>query len=204
MYHSQYISASRGRSRYINYARSVFQGSTARVHGQVIEMLSRDFGCDVRIDSPISAIVVLPQNELDPEIEMVLRVPDDIPMVTCSTSFPVERFSSRRISPAKLAKMVSELNCEGATRCEAGHFEAGPDAKSIEFVAWKHLTNDLRLYSLDRMVTAVARAHHRINEIFQRDMKATRPILEERALLAPAEAYAAVGAQGSSFARRAG
>ena len=43
MYHSQYLSKGLGRNRFINYARSIFNGSTERVFGQLSVMTFSQF-----------------------------------------------------------------------------------------------------------------------------------------------------------------
>lgn len=146
MYHSQYISGNRGRNRYINYARSIFQGSTERAFGQIATMLRDDFRYDVEITGPGVAKVVPPHLDL----EIVLRVPEEIPMITCYA--PLLTIEGSR---TKALELSASLN---AHQIENGHFELSADGSSLSFVSWKHLTNDLRLYSLDHMITAVGRA----------------------------------------------
>lgn len=151
MYHSQYISGSRGRNRYINYARSVFQGSTERVFGQISGMLRSDFGYDVQVMGTNVAKVTPPKAPYD----IVLRIPDEVPMLTCFAPLHANEGSLRGA-----LELTSRLNA----RAEAGHFELSADGTTLSFVAWKHLTNDLRLYSLDHMVKAVNRAEEALQE----------------------------------------
>jgi hypothetical protein len=177
-YHSQYIAAGRGRNRYINYARSVFQGSTDRVFGQISEMLKADFRCIVNTTAPNTAKVTLPaeQNSSHNGTEIILRVPDEIPMITCFAPLHLRdrrmdghesahengddagRATRDLISTRQILKIVSQLNIELRARVEPGHFEVSHDGSFVSFVTWKHLTNDLRLYSLDYMITSIARA----------------------------------------------
>lgn len=145
MYHSQYVSGSRGRNRYINYARNIFQGSTERAFGQVAAMLRDDFQYDVQITGAGVARVLPP----DSDLEIILRVPEEIPMITCYA--PLHSVTGPQ---RKALDLSARLNA----KVEGGHFEVSVDNSTISYVSWKHLTNDLRLYSLDHMITAISRA----------------------------------------------
>gem|GEM_PF-3558008 len=51
LYHSQFISVGSGRNRYIRNARSIFQGSTNRVFGQLQTLLKTDYTAQTHDDS---------------------------------------------------------------------------------------------------------------------------------------------------------
>jgi hypothetical protein len=171
MYHSQYFSSTRGRNRYINYARNIFQGSPDRVFGQVLGMLKDDYSYEIEMTDGQAARVTPPSQS----IEMVVRLPIEVPMLTCFA--PMHTASSslgeynakarqRRRPQVRVMDLISKLN----HAVDTGHFEVGPDGTLISFIAWKHLTNDLRYYSLDQMVAAVHAAQrlleHEIESLF--------------------------------------
>jgi hypothetical protein len=145
MYYSQYLSKSIGRNRYINYARSIFQGSTERVFGQVAGMLKEDYKYKVNMSQNFIASITPPGSDL----EIILRIPEEIPMLTCSASLHMAAWD-----PEKSFELVARLN----PTMTMGHFEVNADGSLISFVAWKHLTNDLRYYSLDQMIASVHEA----------------------------------------------
>ena len=145
MYYSQYLSKSIGRNRYINYARSIFQGSTDRVFGQVTAMLKDDHKYGVSLSRHFSATIT-PNT---PGMEIHMRIPEEIPMLTVSAAL-----HSCAWEPERSFELVARLNAKIAL----GHFEVNADGSLISFVAWKHLTNDLRYYSLDQMISSVHEA----------------------------------------------
>jgi hypothetical protein len=157
MYYSQYLSKSIGRNRYINYARSIFQGSSERVFGQVAGMLKDDYKYKVNISRNFIATISPPGSEL----EIVLRIPEEIPMLTCSASLHMAAWE-----PDKSFELVARLN----PTMTMGHFEVNADGSLISFVSWKHLTNDLRYYSLDQMIASVHEAE-RVLQAQLPDMK---------------------------------
>lgn len=191
MYFSQYFAPTRGRSRYVNYARSVFQGSTERVFGQVTSMLKDDYGYDVELSDPgIARITTAPKDESSPPMELVLRLPYEVPMLTCyvplhlsstALSEANQRSRHKRLPGPQLMDLVASLN--HAT--DVGHFEVGPDGHLLSFVTWKHLTNDLRFFSIDHMIGSVHAAQRLINhEIERMSSGSANPQLEDRRRLA--------------------
>lgn len=145
IYYSQYLSRSIGRNRFINYARSIFQGSTERVFGQMSNMLKEDYKYNVASTRALTA-TVMPPNGSTP---IIVRIPEEIPMITCSASLHVAAWESE-----KSFALVARLN----TMIKTGHFEVNADGSLISYVTWKHLTNDLRYYSLDQMIASVHEA----------------------------------------------
>lgn len=145
LYYNLYLSKSIGRNRFINYARSIFQGSTERVFGQVMGMLKEDYKYKVTVGRHFVATINPPESALN----IILRIPDEIPMLTVSASLYTAGWE-----PEKSFALVNRLNAA----VNVGHFEVNADGSLISFVVWKHLTNDLRYYSLDQMVTAVHEA----------------------------------------------
>ena len=177
MYYSQYLSKSIGRTRFINYARSVFQGSTERVFGQVIGMLKNDYKFKVMLGRGSVATVHPPSSDL----EIIMRIPDEIPMLTCSAALckcPWEY--------EKSFALVTRLNAT----MKSGHFELNADGTLISFVNWKHLTNDLRYYSLDQMISAV----HEAEKTITVELPALKPTLNEllKARASSLDAYRAI------------
>jgi hypothetical protein len=155
MYHSQYLSKTGGRNRYVNYARSVFQGSPERILGEASRILKDDHGFDVRANGV--AQMTLASAERDFEIQV--RVPDEIPMVVFSARLPVAPMDSR-----KAHALADRLNRD----VSVGHFEVvtTPNSRScgISFSAWKHMTNDLRLYAVDHLVATLLQAADMVRE----------------------------------------
>lgn len=174
MYYSQYLSKSIGRNRFINYARSIFQGSTERVFGQVGAMLRDDYKYKVTISKPMMASVSPPNSNLT----IVVRVPDEVPMLTCSAALHVASWA-----PDQSFELVSKLN----TLISMGHFEVNADGSLISFVSWKHLTNDIRYYSLDQMVASV----HDAERLLNAELSALNPIseAEQKANASSLDAY---------------
>jgi hypothetical protein len=176
MYHSQYFSATRGRNRYINYARNIFNGSADRVFGQVMEMLKDDYSYEVEVTDGQAARVTPPSQQ----IEMVVRLPIEVPMLTCfaplhTASSSLSEYNTQaqelRLPKVGVMKLINKLNHE----VDTGHFEVGPDGTLISFIAWKHLTNDLRYYSLDQMVAAV----HAAQRLLEREIESLFTSLED-------------------------
>jgi hypothetical protein len=142
MYFSQYVSFAPGRQRYINYARNIFQGSKDRIFGQVASTLKNEYKYEVKLVQEGIATVSTPHSAA----EFTLRIPAEVPMITCTSSVKQLALNSQ-----KNFEIASELN----KRSHSAHFESSNDGKSITCVAWKHLTNDLRFFSLDRMIQAM-------------------------------------------------
>lgn len=153
MYYSQYLSKSIGRNRFINYARSIFQGSTERVFGQVTNMLREEYKYKVNVSRPFMATISRPTSSST----IVLRVPEEIPMLTASAGLRVVSWQAE-----KSFDLVARLN----PQIRFGHFEVNADGSLISFIAWKHLTNDLRYYALDQLLASVNEAESLLeNEI---------------------------------------
>lgn len=168
MYYSQYLSKSIGRNRYINYARSVFQGSTDRVLGQVLKMMQEDYKYGVELKRG-SVATIRPKES---HLEITVRVPDEVPMLTCTAPLFLCPWE-----PSESFALVAKLNNE----VSMGHFEVNPDGTLISFVAWKHLTNDLRFYSLDKMILAMHEAERVLKSHINGVAPASPEVLKERA-----------------------
>lgn len=151
LYYSQYLLRSIGRNRFINYARSIFQGSTGRVFGQMASMMKEDYKYDVNVSRGSVATVTPPGSKT----VIILRIPDEIPMLTCSASLHMAN-----CEPEKAFDLVTRLN----PLLKSGHLEVNADGSLISFVTWKHLTNDLRYYSLDQMIASVHEAEKLLAE----------------------------------------
>ncbi len=174
MYHSQYLAAGRGRNRYINYARSIFQGSTERVFGQMQSLLKKDFGADCSLSSPgLARIYIAQLRDRDRKIEFSLRVPGEIPgevpMVTCDSPIMIHRASAGAVGMAvlpahEMMELAARLNRHPETRTLPGHFEITGAGAFLTYVTWKHLTNEIHLFSLDYIVTGIARAEEILSE----------------------------------------
>lgn len=155
MYHSQYLSKTGGRNRYVNYARSVFQGSPERILGECTRVLKEDHSFDVRTNGVCQLSLATP----DRDLEISVRVPDEIPMLVFSARLPIEPMDQRRAHA-----LADKLNRE----MDLGHFEvlAGSNSRScsIGFSAWKHMTNDLRIYAVDHLVATLLQAAELVKE----------------------------------------
>ena len=139
MYYSQYLSKGLGRNRFVNYARSIFHGNTSRVFGEVSSKLRDDYQYKVEIPQPRVARVQTAESE----IQITVRIPDEIPMISCCAT--LQSFTGQ---PEETFAFVSRLN----QQMSMGHFEVNVDGSLVSFVAWKHLTNDLRFYSVDGLI----------------------------------------------------
>ena len=174
MYHSQYLAVGSGRNRYINYARSIFQGSIERAFGQMQSMLKQDFAAVCSLTSPSRVRILIPHlSDRDRKIEFSLRVggesPGEVPMVTCESPIMIHRAragaSGMAVLPAqKMMDIAARLNCRAETRTEPGHFEVSANGAFLTYVTWKHLTNDLHLFSLDYIVSGIARTEELLRE----------------------------------------
>lgn len=163
LYYSQYLARSIGRNRYINYARSIFLGSTDRVFGQLANMLKTDYKLRVNISCASIATVSTPSSQT----EIILRIPDEIPMVTCHASLQVAAWE-----PEKSFALVAQLN----PLMRSGHFEVNADGSLISYVTWKHLTNDLRFYSLDHLIEEI----HSAEKLLQTQLPKWQPNSAEK------------------------
>jgi hypothetical protein len=150
MYYSQYLSKGLGRNRFVNYARTVFHGNTTKVFGELSNKLRDDYQYEVEIPQPRVARV----RPSSSEIQITVRIPDEIPMISCCAT--LQSFTSK---PEDTFAFVSRLN----QQVSMGHFEVNVDGSLVSFVAWKHLTNDLRLYSLDGMLQTIVEAAKLLN-----------------------------------------
>ena len=172
MYYSQYLSKSIGRNRFINYARSIFQGSCERVFGQVTSMIREDYKYKVHSSKQLIATVNPPSSQL----EIMVRIPEEIPVLTCTA--PLYKSAAE---PLETFRLVARLN----SLVPSGHFEVSADGSLISYVIWKHLTNDLRFYSLDQMIAAV----HQAERLLLTEMPARGLGKETTRESTPADAY---------------
>jgi hypothetical protein len=138
-------------SRFVSNGQVLFQGSTERVFGEISKSLKSDLGFQVRNAGNKTAIVVAPATKTDSPIEIVIRIPDEIPVFVAHA--PLMKISGK--SQIEIAALLDELNAQG----EAGHFEFNPADQVLFFAAWKHLTNDLRHFSFDHTILSVNRAY---------------------------------------------
>ncbi len=155
MYHSQYLSKTGGRNRYVNYARSVFQGSPERILGEATRILKEDHGFDVRSSGVTQTMMTTAERDL----EIQVRVPDEIPMIVFSARLPVAPMDARKANA-----LADRLNRDS----NVGHFEVVTSQNSrtcaIAFSAWKHMTNDLRLYAVDHLVATLLQAAEQVRD----------------------------------------
>jgi hypothetical protein len=147
MYQSQYLSKSGLRNRYINYARSVFQGSAERIFGEVSKTLTDDHGCKLETKRFAEALATKAGMQFD------LRIPEETPMLILASELKTPTKDFR-----KLVMIANRLN----EQFTMGHFEVSTDPRAgeptLSFVQWKHLTNDLRLYAIDYAMQNLAEA----------------------------------------------
>jgi hypothetical protein len=144
-YRRKYSVQRRVGNRYINFARHVFRGSAERVFAQITDTLKVQQGYSMRKSTKLMASLSPDSSEH----EMLVRVPEDAPILTCF--MPLE-LTAR--SDEKLFRSLSELNLQ----VKSGHFELSPDYKQVSFTSWKHLTNDLHQDSIMHMVAAMKQA----------------------------------------------
>jgi len=143
-------------SRFVSNGQVLFQGSSERVFGEILKSLKSDLGFQVRNAGIKTAMVVAPAAKTDSPIEIVVRIPDEIPVFVAHA--PLMKISGK--SQIEIAALLDELNAQG----EAGHFEFNPADQVLGFAAWKHLTNDLRYFSFDHSILSVNRAYALANE----------------------------------------
>ncbi len=188
MYQSQYLSKSGIRNRYINYARNVFQGSVERVFGEVTKTLADDHSCF--IGPKRFAEATIQQSATGISFEM--RVPEETPMLLMVSEMKPPTKDLR-----KLVMLANQWN----EKFSLGHFEVGMDPRtsepSLSFVQWKHLTNDLRLYSVDYALLNLIEAMNTVQ-----DHAAINDELTSRRSKAPEREYLEL-VQSPSAARRA-
>lgn len=163
LYYSTYLSKSIGRSRYINYARQIFRGSTDRVFGQVARLFKEDHKYEVLFDHGLIANLRSPSSDF----EINLRIPEQIPMITCSAQ--LHTFEGKRRDSFALA---TRLN----SKVRFGHFEVSADGSKIFFATWKHLTNDLRLYSLDQLIYSIQEAQWLLKKELAASVASPEPV----------------------------
>jgi hypothetical protein len=163
LYFCTYLSKGLGRNRFINYARSIFDGSTERVFGQFSDMLLKDYSYPVQIQSRNKALITPPESNL----EIHLKIPEEIPMLICQATLAAFEWDI-----SKSFALVSKLNSINQT----GHFEVNADGFHVSFSAWKHLTNDLRYYSLDKLIQSVPAAEKLLQRTLREmDLQTSRP-----------------------------
>ena len=149
VYAARYEQPGRQVVRYTTESSSVFAGSTERVFGQVCEILSSDFSFKVHRMATQTAIISMPGADL----QIVGKIPDEIPMFTCSVPL-VQLNDALRFQDRQIWAILNELNGQ----VEHGHFEFNPLDRVLSFTSWKHLTNDLRHSSFDHVVLSALHA----------------------------------------------
>ncbi len=138
-------------SRFVSNGQVLFQGSTERVFAEITKSLKTELGFQIRNAGNKAAIVVAPATKTDSPIEIVIRIPDEIPVFVAHA--PLLKISGK--SATEIAAMLDDLN----SQAEAGHFEFNPVDQILCFTSWKHLTNDLRHFSFDHTILSVNRAY---------------------------------------------
>ena len=165
LYQSTYRQKSSLAHRYINYARHIFQGSHERVFAQVVSMLRDDYKCQVQAAGHDHSARILVPNSM---LEISIRIPEMIPMLTATATFALPS----PLHPTQLAKLMHKLN----DKLVEGHFEIFQestfDEPLVSFVAWKNLTNDLRYYSMDRILHHV----HDAAELLRATLNSEEPM----------------------------
>ncbi len=178
LYHSTYLHKSAGLYRYVNYARHIFEGSHERLFGQLMSMLKKDYSCQIRLESQEHSARVLMPNTMT---ENSFRLPKETPSISASALVHPARGKER-----ETLELVSRLN----SKIHEGHFELSADSKQIYFVAWKHLTNDLRFYSLDHLLHRVQEA----SELLRAEMHGESPAPTQRDLTSAPDSSARLAA----------
>lgn len=145
-------------SRIVSNGQVLFQGSTERVFSEITKSLKSDLGFQIRNAGNKAAIVVAPATKTDSPIEIVIRIPDEIPVFLAHA--PLLKITNK--SHGEIVALLDELNAQG----EAGHFEFNQADQVLSFTAWKHLTNDLRHFSFDHTILSVNRAYNLAAENF--------------------------------------
>ena len=164
LYQSTYRQKSAHSQRYINYARHIFQGSHERVFAQIVSMLRDDYKCGVQILGHDQSARILVPNSM---LEIAIRIPEMIPMLTATATFALPT----PLHPTQVSRLVLDLN----EVLLEGHFEVSQESSFeeplVSFVAWKNLTNDLRYYSLDRILYHV----HDAAELLRASLRGETP-----------------------------
>lgn len=146
IYRSRYNQSLINRNRFINFARTIFRGSLEQSFNDMVSHLRLDGRYRVQVTGPHVAKVTT----LSSTLEIVLRIPNEVPMLTCFAPL----FSSATLHTEKAMDLVSRLNWTG----EHGHFECNTDGSLISFASWKQLTNDIRFRSVERLLESALNA----------------------------------------------
>jgi hypothetical protein len=91
------------------------------------------------------------------ELEIVVRIPNEAPILTAYAPM----YLTAGMSLSTVQSWISKLN----TMVGSGHFELSADGATISYVNWKHLTDDLRFYSVDHLIASVREADSLITEL---------------------------------------
>lgn len=154
--HELYASRFNGKTqiqatRIVTSGQPVFDGSSDRVFSEIMRSLKSDLGFQVRSSGNRTALAVAPSVQSKDPIEIVIRIPEEIPIFIAHA--PLIKISGK--SEEEIATILDELNSQS----ESGHFEYNPTDQILSYAAWKQLTNDLRHFSFDHTVLTVNRAY---------------------------------------------
>lgn len=138
-------------TRIISNGQSVFEGSTDRVFSEIMRSLKSDLGFQIRSSGQRTALAVAPSAQGKDPIEIVIRIPEEIPVFIAHA--PLMKITGK--TENEVAAILDELNSQS----ESGHFEYNPADQVLCYTAWKQLTNDLRHFSFDHTVLSVNQAY---------------------------------------------
>lgn len=152
LYNSRFGSKSQLQStRIVSNGQSMFEGSTDRVFSEIMRSLKSDLGFQIRSSGQRTALAVAPSAQSKDPIEIVIRIPEEIPVFIAHA--PLMKITGK--SEDEVAAILDDLNSQS----ESGHFEYNPTDQILCYTAWKQLTNDLRHFSFDHAVLSVNRAY---------------------------------------------
>ena len=152
-------------TRIVSSGQSVFDGSTDRVFSEIMRSLKSDLGFQIKSSGQRTALAVAPSAQTKDPIEIVIRIPEGIPVFIAHA--PLMKITGK--SDDEIATILDDLNSQS----ESGHFEYNPADQVLCYTAWKQLTNDLRHFSFDHTVLSVNRAYAMAVENFEQ-----APVLE--------------------------
>ncbi len=81
------------------------------------------------------------------------------------------------LSTLQMMELAADLNNKPEVICERGHFEVSADGAFLTYATWKLLTNDVHLFSSDKIISGIAQAEAIFRESLSR-FKSTRSRLE--------------------------
>lgn len=147
----------RSSQRHLGFARGMFTGSLESAFKQIVGDLSQAWGLPMQSAGKNQSTFTsdgLP-------IELRVRLPEGATLLTFHSPITSGGFSPP--SSNKTPELLNHLN----QKIPLGHFENKPGTNDLEFVGWKHLTSDLQIASVVKLLSAAAHAH----EIARRHIK---------------------------------